>query len=254
MMRSIPLLSKKNLLRLSITAFWLTMICLLAKREWAAAPTTMNVETTGVSTIPDKPRTSRLGILLNNRRIGYAQIHYLPLEDGTAVIRTRIEFTTDAAPTNLSATAAVTLDRQRRLASFSARFGPGQPVCSLLGKVTENQIELVCDLGGQTTRQRIPFHGDAFFASSLTPVLDGLKIFPGERRIIAMWNPLLNRMDSAVIEHKGRTRLLLHGRLHVAQQIQLTYGQMSLSAWFTEQGDLLRQEAPFGIVLEKEPD
>jgi hypothetical protein len=45
-----------------------------------------------------------------------------------------------------------------------------------------------------------------------------------------------------------------NGRVREVQQLQLVYGGMALSAWVTDDGDVLRQQAPFGLVLEKEEE
>jgi hypothetical protein len=62
----------------------------------------------------------------------------------------------------------------------------------------------------------------------------------------------MRQLDAAWIENRGKTRLLWHGRWRDLYLLRLTYGDIALSAWVTDKGDVIRQEAPFGLVLEKE--
>jgi hypothetical protein len=246
----------KVMLCLSITAFWIVMMGFLARREWASAPPAMDEEGLAAT---DMPRLSRLGIFLEGNKIGVAQIHYMPMANRTTVIRTHVKLLGLAAFGNgLEAGAIMSLGADKKLASFSARFGSaeqtGGPIYAVRGTVIGDEMEIVYSLGGQVNRQRIPFQGDAFFSSSLTPLLSGLKVAPGQRRPVALWNPITRRMDTAWIENKGKTRLLWHRHWRDLEELQLTYGDITLSAWVTDQGDVIRQEAPFGLVLEKEEE
>jgi hypothetical protein len=152
----------------------------------------------------------------------------------------------------IGTSADVVLDAAKRLSAFRATFGADKAAPAVRGTVKGRQMEIVYNVGGQSRQERVPFHDDAFFSSSLTPLFGGLNVRPGARRPLALWNPLTRRMDAAWVENKGKTRILWQKRMREAFLLQLTYGSMTLSTWMTDTGDVLRQEAPFGIVLEKE--
>jgi len=248
---------RKILLCAVITGFWLAMMALLVRREWASTRPAVDEIGGGTVSAPEQPRLSRLGIYLDEKKIGVAQIHYLPMPNHTTVIRTHVKFTGPAYLGNeWEAGAMLTLGRDRKLTSFNAKFGSAerddQPIYAVRGTVVGDEMEIVYTLGGQAIRQRVPFQGGAFFSSSLTPLLGGLQMAPGQRRRLALWNPLTRQMDTAWIENRGKTRLLWHGRWRDLYLLRLTYGDIALSAWVTDKGDVIRQEAPFGLVLEEE--
>ena len=248
------LLSRRSLVCLSITAFWLVMMGLLARREWASAPPLADENRMAVEEISE-PRLSRLGIFLDGRKIGAAQIDYVPMPNRSTTIRMHIQLTeAGSLGEGLEAGATMSLGPDKKLSSFTARFGSGEAAYVLRGTVIRGELQIEYALGGQTSLQRMPFREDTLFSSSLTPFLGGVKVPPGEILPLALWNPITRRMDTAWIENKGKTRLLWHGRWLTPERLELSYNSLSLSAWVTERGDVLRQEAPFGLVLEKEED
>ncbi len=249
----VRLVSKGWLACLGITAFWIVMMGLWAQRHggFVARPQ----EEADSDTAPGVPKAQvwRLAILLNEKRIGVAHTFYAPLGDGGAVIRTHVKLASELTFLNdLEATAAITLGGKGRLVAFNARFGSSKVEYAIRGTVFGDNLELVTSFGGQSVSQMVPFEGRAFFSSTLTPLLAGLELPQGERRPIALWNPLLRRMETAWIENKGRTPVPWNGVRVLANEYQLSYGEMALSSWVGENGEILRQEAPFGIVLQKE--
>jgi hypothetical protein len=253
--RGMRIVSKKGVIYLAITAFWLVMMGLLARREMASMPA--GLEGAGGAGRgaqgAELPQHSRLGIFLNGQRIGMADSSYLPQSDRSAIIRTYVRFTKAAElGIPIEATGEIVLDADRKLSRFHATFGSGGLSMALRGTVIGRIMEIAYNIGGQTSRQVVPFQGDAFFSSSVTPLMGGLKVAPGEKRPLALWNPLMRQMHTAWVENMGKTRILWHGRWRNVDQLRLSYYGMALSSWVTESGDVLRQEAPLGLVLEKE--
>jgi len=234
----------------AIVLFWGTMTGLLVKRE---LPSCMKPNA-GYAALPPAAladRRTRMGIYLGQRKVGVCETTIRRMPNDYYKIESTA--TLEAGPlrgsrSNVSLT--IFLRPDQSLESFRLLL----PGCKavLQGTVDEDKLRIVTVVGSMRSERIIPYDPSAIMSSSLTPLATLPKLKVGKAWSVALLNPLSFEMQRANMDVRRRETILWEGREVDTFVIHITHANFELKAWVTPEGELLREQMPFGLVMVKE--
>ena len=268
--------------RLFIAGFWLVMMALLFRREilpglalaWRETDADQTYE--ALINATHRTRTARMGIYwptlgnrvgtttttirrigdshqistLTNISVGVLGKLFLLSEDpagaGDVAPDTAITVTSRALigpkfQLVSFAAAATTSPRALRLMSIRARTAGGKLLVT------------VEDQAGRITTREVPYDPSSALSQSFSVASSPGGLQVGKRWQVRMLNPLKGSYETAVAEVARRTTLEWNGAPHDVFVVETAWGLSKAIAWVTPDGEVLRQRAPFGVMLVRDP-
>jgi hypothetical protein len=165
--------------------------------------------------------------------------------------RTHVNVSLLGRPSGLHAAASAALDAEFRLQRFSfALSAPGARV-SVAGRRSGPETFMVRTDAGQDSRSlsvRIP---DDVIIHSPVAMLALRRLRPGQEVAVPTLDPLsLNRVR-VLVRALRVEQVQTPGGRRKATVLSADYRDMKFLTWIDARGDVLRQESPFGWVVEK---
>jgi len=215
------------------------------------------------SLLPEKEdsRTDRMGIFIGKERIG---------QTVTSVRRDRNGIIHITNRTDLDLTRVKALGRSN-VPSMSARLtAVAHPLSGLKsfrldvdwdvmpvhvrGVVQNRTLRMSKKIGdAPAQRMEVPIDPKALISSGFSPILGASELAKGKRWDVAVFNPLTLRMEKASAEVKRKETIEVNGEPVETYVVSVRYGPVEVRSWVASDGCVVRQEAPFGILLKREP-
>jgi hypothetical protein len=250
----------KRMVSLGIVLFWLVMISLLVRRHLPANQPPPASPPLGMLELhaSDKPQESWMGIYHQHKKIGYVQRRLTPLATGArweelSRLRLRVLDTDQTVHTEVRAT----LDQHYALQDFAVRFLSGDIVFRVTGAVTHSgtahsELRGQMSSGGNTSAFAVPLHEPLYLPTVTQMALRGVTLQPGEARRYAIFNPLALQTDSLSVTALATEILALSGGSLPVTKVVVRYSNTTAYAWLDQAGQVVKEEAPLGLVLRRE--
>jgi len=246
-----------RLLAAAITVFWAAMMTALVKREiapaWSgAAP----VSYEALLARNELARRSKMGIYFRRRRIGAVETDVQRARGRKIDISSRmtlamgelnLPFVDALGPITIIFTARV--DEDDGLRQFSIFVGHPLGI-HIEGKVQGGRLRLVSELAGSSKEETsIPFDPHTIMSNALSPFLGVRNLRVGKEWRFAALDPLTRRVKMVRLKVTGRETLLLDGREFGVFVVEAAQGSLQFRSWITPEGEVVRQDTPYGISL-----
>jgi hypothetical protein len=250
----------KRIVSLGVVLFWLVMLTLLVRRHIPAhqslpvspSPAILELQAS------DKTRESWMGIYHQHKKIGYVQRRLTPLATGArweeqSRMKLRVFDTDQTVHTEVWAT----LDQYYALQDFAVRFLSGGTVFRVTGAVTHSgsvhpELRGQMISNGNTSVFAVPLHEPLYLPTATQMALQGVTLQPGEVRRYAIFNPLSLQTDSLSVTALGTEILALAGGSLPVTKVAVRYSNTTAHAWLDQAGQVVKEEAPLGLVLLRE--
>ncbi len=201
------------------------------------------------------PSRRRMGIYIGDKRVGFSEAITERLPEGSYRITNRTEVTSERLGllNPLTSSFILNLNPERRLESFT--FGLKEPFqAQVKGEVLQDKIHIVARIGRSSLEQEYAFQGEDLLVTSLGPSGIPHRLRVGTRWSVRVLNPRTFEVDRAEM------RVVKKEKIEIEREMLETYlvrmripgFQKDLRAWVSMEGEVLRQETPFGFVLVKE--
>ena len=247
---------KKILLRLAIVAFWLGAMFWLVRYE--AFPGWFAHELPGYRGIfPGGPLIldSWMKVSFQGRPIGYS--HTAVDTDERAVESTYLVNNKTVLRLNVmgemqkvSITAEAALDALYQLQRFYFAMSSGRYMVKVDGRrVGESTFaaRMVTPAGSSSTRVDIP--NDAIIYSPFLEMSLG-RLRPGQQLRVRTLDPASLTTSEVLVEATGHEKLMVMGAEKLATVLEMDFQGMQTKAWVDADGQMLKQETPFGWTME----
>lgn len=247
---------KKTLLRLAIVVFWLGAMFWLVRYE--AFPGWFAHELPGYRGIfPGGPLIldSWMKISFQGRPIGYS--HTAVDTDERAVESTYLVNNKTVLRLNVmgevqkvSITAEAALDALYQLQRFYFAMSSGRYLVKVDGRrIGERTFvaRMVTPAGSSSSKVDIP--DDAVIYSPFLEMSLG-RLRPGQQLRVRTLDPASLSTSEVLVEATGREKLVVLGKEREATVLRLNFQGMETRAWIDADGQVLRQETPFGWTME----
>jgi len=194
-------------------------------------------------------------ILFNGRPIGYSHTHE-ETEDssitGRYVIENHIELCVNLMGTTrrIHAETTVRLDAAFSLQRFSFQLSSGEYSLLVKGiRWQERTFDVSVRTVGGTERLLIEIPDDVIIESpAMALALERLK--PGQHLVMRVFDPAMFATASLTVRALRKEPLEIGGTNYLATVLEIDYRGAAIKAWLAD-GQMLRQETPYGWTLER---
>lgn len=259
-----------------IIVFWLVMTGLLVHREVMPAIELARTQAERTGTYEEllraaaQRRNIAMGIYHGAERIGETSTLVQPLKSGNWVIRTSTHFQARALgaimpllgklaamiPGELEVTTEADVGSEYKLTAFCATVRSSQmaqPWAVLQTVVINNTISgTLKDFSGQVRPIRFQLDPRTNLAAEFTAPLAPRDLSVGRRWRIEMFNPVTGAIESATAEVIGQEPMTVNGLEQNLFVVRMNWRDLKLKSWVTSEGEVAKQEAPFGLTLIRE--
>jgi hypothetical protein len=233
---------------LAVLGFWGVMLALLVSRN---VPTPLPSPTVGV--LPEASgRADWMGVYQDGEKIGYVQqsLHARGEDyeiSQRSLLRLNILDTPQSVRTELRADAGADLS----LRAFSFQLDSGLGSLRVTGRVQGRELRLRVETGEDSTQQTVPLTGPIYLPALLRASLSGGGLQSGEQMRALVFDPTSLRSDRIDVEVQGRDPV--PGMQRTAWRVREEFRGLETTAWLDDDGTVLREEGPLGLVLVREP-
>ncbi len=234
---------------LLISIFWLVMVGLLIQRHHISA---LSRPKTVPKSLENKEQWA--SIYLYNQKVGYSVTTTAKNEAGYLLgEQTFMQLKVMDQPQQVTTYTLCQVDDGFLLKSFTFRLTSGLTAFKMDGKIREHTLELIVETGGEKSRKEIPVPEIPFLSPGLKPFLvhSGMKV--GDHHELPLWDPTTQSYHVVVMEVEKREPITINNQDFLAFCIRTELMGMTLRSWVTEEGDLLKEEGPMGIIIVKSP-
>ena len=241
-----------------IVVFYLTMMGLLLKRDVVPAWRAEHQPTYRTAARGENlPRRTQLGIYLKTQRVGTSRsvtrrdTDGSLVSEGTVVVEARVPLL--HVRSRLDVASRVRVGADGRLRRFHVSTTAAGIERIMEGEVVGSDLIVTTRTGGRAETQTIPFESRDAFAHDLAAMqgLGDLRV--GRRWFIQNFNPLTGRHTPGLVEVRRRETITWRGEQVETFLVVSGAGGMEVRAWVRPDGEVLRQELPIGLTLEREP-
>lgn len=195
---------------------------------------------------------SWMGLRFRGERVGYLHVVQQPWGDGARyAFDTRFQLMAQAA---MHVTISADLDAQMMLARFDFRVDAGASDLRGEGRVTADAIELTIETGGEARTRRVPISAPPILRDTLGPALSRGSLEAGVQRRFSVFDPLSQSLQPLDVTIVGPDEVIVLGEAVPCVHVRHTLRGVTLNAWMTPRGEMLRQELGLGLTAVRETE
>ncbi|MCH7959761.1 MAG: transglutaminase domain-containing protein [Candidatus Hydrogenedentes bacterium] len=245
-----------KLVSVAIVLFWLVMMGFLVNRE-------VLVERAAPSTVAAAPYDTWMGIYTRDEwgeeeSIGYLHtVSERETRDGVEGSQYTVAFNLAAnmlsMPVELQMNGSAWIADGKGLSEFDFDVSTGNKhAMSATGVVGDGVLSVLVSTAGSEFPFEIPLRSDVLVSGNMgTASFNFPALEIGEKLLIDTFDPLTFSSGTARIECVGMETLLVTGEMVATKKLTTTLGGVTSTSWVTENGEVVRVETPFGLILKK---
>ena len=249
-----------KLVALGVTAFWATMMGALVKREvlpaWATSTPVGYASLLGPEELL---RQSRMGIYLRGIRLGHADTTVQRNAGSGLDLVSRVMLSLEGLPVpilgelrEIKTSLIVRVDANKAIDSFSLTVR--QPMfIAVNGEVIGDKLRMITQYeDGTSSEKTVPFDASRIMSSSFSPFVGMRNLKVGKEWHVWSFNPLNRGMTQVKVTVTSKEKTTFNGETVDVFVLTAAHGAMQVKSWVTPDGEVLRQETPFGFSLRRE--
>ena len=247
---------------LGITVFWAAMMGSLVNRELMPTWTSRGAVGYGSLLSPNEvSRQSRMGVYFRGLRIG--SVDTLVRRTADQGVELISQMVISLADLNLpllaelrrvhtSLHARVGADQRLRTFEFIVR----EPMRVIIkGRVAGDRLKVTTQFpGAPATEREERFDPRVIMANEFSPFLGVHHLHVGKQWQLATFNPLTREMARVTVTVTAKETRTIAGEPQDVFVLTSEYAGVRVKSWVTAQGEVLRQETPYGFSLRREPN
>jgi hypothetical protein len=120
------------------------------------------------------------------------------------------------------------------------------------GQVVGRKLALKVNSGGRVTDRTVSFDHIPFLANNLRPFMLQRGLEPDRRYRVSIFDPSTMSLNKVNVTVMGREKITLGGNDLWANRLKLSYRGVGVNIWLGDEGSVLKEESPMGLVLVRE--
>ncbi len=240
-------------LSIGIVAFWIIMMGLLVQSIYLN-PADEYLEPEAIGSEDRIPRGERwMGIYFKGSKIGYVHETVQEHDHGYSIqekISMRLKVLEHSQKVNMITECIA--DRKFNLRSFHFDLSTGSTHMSIDGQVVGRKLALKVLSGGIVTERVVPFEYLPFLTNNLRPFLFQRGLEPDKRYRVSIFDPSTMSVTKVNVVVAGREKITVGDHDLMANRLMLSYRGMGVNIWLDDEGSVLKEESPMGLVLLRE--
>ncbi len=245
-------LSAATISKIALVSVWLLLIGLLLRRDFFV----QTIDTSEAQALERDRRIEYQSIYFKDRKIGYVEHQYLPMQDQTMMIRQharmQLMISDRVHPVELELEAR--LDSENELSSFDFSFTSPFYKMDAQGSVAGDTVSFELDTGDNIVTDQVVLNGPPRLSTSRRSYLLDEGIIPGKKVRIPWFDPFSLTGKESIIEYRGKEKVLINDRVYNLHRFTENFGGARLNSWLDASGDVVKEESPAGFVFIKEPE
>ena len=242
-------------LSIGIVAFWLIMIGLLVGKIYFH-PADEYMEPDAIGSEDRIPLGERwMGIYFKGSKIGYAHETVQEHEHGYSIrekISMKLRVLEHSQQVKMITECIADGKFNLRLFHFDLSTGSNQ--MKIDGRVVGRKLALKVHSGGMVTERTIPFEHIPFLTNNLRPFLIQRGLEEDKRYRVSIFDPSTMSLNNVNVRVMGKETTTLGSNDLVANRLKVSYRGMGLNIWMDDDGLVLKEESPMGLVLVREEE
>jgi hypothetical protein len=240
-------------LSVGIVAFWIIMMGLLVEKVYFH-PADEYLEPEAIGSEDRVPLGERwMGVYFKGAKIGYAHETVQEQEDGYSIrekISMKLRVLGDSQQVDIATECMA--DRRFNLRSFHFDLLTGSTRIKIDGQVVGRKLALKVHSGGKMTEREVSFEYIPFLANNLRPFLVQRGLEPDKRYRVSMFDPSTMSLNKVNVMVMGREKISLGENDLWANRLKLSYRGIGVNVWLDDEGSVLKEESPMGLILVRE--
>ena len=249
-----------KLAAVGVTVFWATMMGALVKREIVPAWISSGPIGYGSLLSPhEASRRSAMGIYFRQTRVGRAETFILRTPDNGLELVSRVTLSLAnlrspllGALQDIRTSLTVEVGPDQALRSFDLAIR--QPIhATVSGKVIGEKVKLTTRYAdGAQSEKVVGYDARSIMCNALSPFVGMRNLKVGKEWRFSSFNPLNRRMTPVKVTVTARETAMLDREAVDVFVLTAQYGSIQVRSWVTPEGEVVRQETPFGLSLRRE--
>ncbi len=236
-------------------AFLLAFAVLLTARagfftpENAGAPKEFALENVPLG---NEGLTTWMNILKNGKKMGYAQRRIVRSPEGYSTQETVfMSMNTLGVVQDIHYRSSAKLGPDLRLESFSFNLGSPLASMALKGAVRGKTLRLEIGEGPNQKHAEIPLAEPPYWGTGLMYTAAVVKMKPGESATFPVFDPVTTSQKDARATLAAIETIRVMGKEVSARRVEILFAGNSQTSWVDGEGEVLAEESPLGIRMEK---
>jgi hypothetical protein len=240
-------------LSVGIVAFWIIMMGLLVEKVYFH-PADEYLEPEAIGSEDRVPLGERwMGVYFKGAKIGYAHETVQEQEDGYSIrekISMKLRVLGHSQQVDIATECMA--DRRFNLRSFHFDLLTGSTRMKIDGQVVGRKLALKVHSGGKMREREVSFEYIPFLANNLRPFLVQRGLEPDKRYRVSMFDPSTMSLNKVNVMVMGREKISLGENDLWANRLKLSYRGIGVNVWLDDEGSVLKEESPMGLILVRE--
>lgn len=247
-------MSKIGVIRVVVVALWLfLMVQLVRDRATDAGGAGIVPTTTVAEEAAAETQEAWMGVYLGGHKVGYTHYRFVPSSGGyrfgqTALLRMKIMDSEQVVHVSIEGETGA----DYALKVFKADLRSGVGDLSAHGRVEGKELVLTIHTGVESTEQHLAVREPIYLPVGARRHLRQQDLHPGHQVAVQVFDPATMRYQPIRYTVERRERIEDHGAHKWAWRVREELGSMATTVWLGEQGTVLREEGPLGLVASAE--
>jgi hypothetical protein len=240
-------------LSIGIVTFWIIMMGLLVEKVYFH-PADEYLEPEAIGSEDRVPLGERwMGIYFKGSKIGYAHETVREREHGYSIEeKISMKLMVLGHSQRVDMITECMADGKFNLRSFHFDLVTGSNRMKIDGEVVGRKLALKIHSAGRVTERTVPFEYIPFLANNLRPFLVQRGLETDKRYRVSMFDPSTMSLSKVNVMVIGRERITLGGDDLLAHRLKLSYRGLDVSIWLDDEGSVVKEESPMGLILVRE--
>ncbi len=240
-------------LSIAIVAFWIIMMGRLVEKVYFH-PAEEYLEPEAIGSEDRIPLGERwMGIYFKGTKIGYAHETIQGQEHGYSIKeRVSMKLMIMGQSQKVDMVTECMADRKFNLQYFNFDLLTGSTQIKIDGQVVGKKLVLKVHSGGRVTERVVSFEYIPFLANNLRPFLIQRGLEPDRRYRVSIFDPSTMSLNKVNLTVMGKEKITLGDSDLWANRLKLSYRGIGVNIWLDDEGSVLKEESPMGLVLVRE--
>jgi transglutaminase-like putative cysteine protease len=191
-----------------------------------------------------------MGIYFKGTKIGYAHETVREREDGYSLEETiSMKLMVLGHSQQADMITECMADGKFNLRSFHFDLATGSNRMKIDGEIMGRKLVLKIHSAGVVTERTVPFEYIPFLSNNLRPFLVQRGLEADKRYRVSIFDPSTMSLSKVNVMVVGRERITLGGDDLLAHRLKLSYRGMGVSIWLDDEGSVIKEESPMGLIL-----
>ncbi|TET82878.1 transglutaminase domain-containing protein [candidate division TA06 bacterium] len=234
---------------IAISAIWLFMMALLIQRNLPS-----RTEPVREICYAGEDSAEWMSIYLSGNKIGYTMSITRETDTGYQAIESSyMRFGLLGTDQDVKTFVRAQCDRNYAVESFSFEIRSKHQSLRAEGKVVGNSMEVKLISQGEIQSLEFDLPEGTYLPFSVAPLIEQKKLKEGDSIAITVFDPSAFQPTKMWIKHLGSQQIKHRGEFLETTHMALTFFGTRMEMWADDNGKVLRQEGPMGLLIVEEP-